>query len=288
MLTFCKHCQYFSGSLCEFLRVLCIACGTCHLLDIVGIASCLNELKSKGEWFLHLCMLQKMCTTGIHAQVNVSEEVAHIFWPIILVVYNAFILESGEVLSSVSIPCTVLTNSFFPWNSFTFLPGHEAQQIKEVSYQKETTKTKTKRERKKKKREKYTQSCSDGRNVHITEESRKCGEIFLKLGNFIYLNILERVLEYYGFLVAWREEEFDLLSLKWVTCPIISVPFSPCHKSASLLHVLICNNLFPNRNMPNLVHYPWLTIFYCLWSLTILTLQLSLIPIKSPHAVLLS
>lgn len=79
MLTFCKHRQYFSCGLCEFLRVLCIACGTCHLLDIVGIASCLNELESNGEWFLHLYMLQKMCTTGIHAQVNVSEEVAHVF-----------------------------------------------------------------------------------------------------------------------------------------------------------------------------------------------------------------
>lgn len=40
--------------------------------------------------------------------------------------------------------------------------------------------------------------------------------------------------------------------------PIISVPFSPCHKSVSLLLILICNNPSPIRNTPKLVHCPLL------------------------------
>lgn len=94
----------------------------------------------------------------------------------------------------------------------------------------------------------------------VIEESEMWGEIFLRLGNWKQLNVLEKNSE--TLCVAGckkgRGRWFIESKNELVLCqgPIISVPFTLCHSSVSLLYVLISANLFPKRNMPRLVQCP--------------------------------
>lgn len=98
--------------------------------------------------------------------------------------------------------------------------------------------------------------------MYALQKNQRCGMNVFEASNFKQFNSLEKVLTCYGYLMTWREVKFELLTLKmsYDPCqgPIISVPFSPCHNSFSLLHALMCNNLFQNRSTPRLVCSPWL------------------------------
>lgn len=98
--------------------------------------------------------------------------------------------------------------------------------------------------------------------MYTLRKNQRCGMNVFEASNFKQLNSLEKVLRCSVYLMTWREVKFELLTLKmsYDPCqgPVISVPFSPCHNSVSLLHALMCNNLFQNRSTPRLVHSPWL------------------------------
>lgn len=98
--------------------------------------------------------------------------------------------------------------------------------------------------------------------MYTLQKNQRCDMNVFEASNLKQLNSLEKVLTCYGYLMTWREVKFELLTLKMSYDPcqglVISVPFSPSHNSFSLLHALMCNNLFQNRNTLRLVHSPWL------------------------------